>query len=473
MSDPKKPGASPVQDLAGDLVVSASGRAPEMLKRPSRLGASGEGRLDDRPFDAPLEAPIPEVDAAEPVPVRLPASVLVVDAERRRGSQTAARLMEHGYTCRVVTPSDLDGAVRGEGFDAALVELGIDPAGGGALVEAVAGAVRGGVVVSSPRALDLPGASVLLLKPWLTHQAVLAVEEARARFFEVSGVDGGASSALDAATLRVTTRDASPADPAAGAPRSRGVSAAPSLVAPGIQALPKAPASAWESFDERVVRARLMDTGGAGFTPARVRRATLDGVLEIEARRSLPGGSRLRAELFLSDGRRADFDGRVGSSGPPMRVVLEIDAADVPFFHAWVNECLDPSLPRADPVRLVPEVGLEPADRLAASDDIDELWAAAAADLDDDARQQRFIQACLKTSQLDLAVRRYRSLKETMPGDPRPPRYLQQVGTILGFYMLKQNAPAVEEGISLRLKLTLGAFVLGAAVLFALSRLLS
>jgi hypothetical protein len=207
---------------------------------------------------------------------------------------------------------------------------------------------------------------------------------------------------------------------------------------------------------------------GEGFSPARVRRASYDGVLDLECRRALARATPLTAELGLVDGRRADFSGvvdRVRDNGFDVR--LEVEAADVPFFHAWVDESADPSARGAEPVRLAraaPEGAATSAS--SAAGDLDALWDEAAEDLEDDAKQQRFIQTCLASGQLELAVRRYRALKESRPEDPRPQRYLQQVGTILGFYALKQDGSAIEEtGLSRRLKLALAMFVLAALVL--------
>ena len=95
---------------------------------------------------------------------------------------------------------------------------------------------------------------------------------------------------------------------------------------------------------------------------------------------------------------------------------------------------------------------------------LERLWAQAAANLSDDARQQAFIRACLEREQVSMAVRLYRELKERTD-DPLVDRYLQQVGMILSFYALQTRGPQDSVPLPRAVKFGLAFFVFLAALL--------
>jgi hypothetical protein len=108
-----------------------------------------------------------------------------------------------------------------------------------------------------------------------------------------------------------------------------------------------------------------------------------------------------------------------------------------------------------------------PAPRVPGSSAVDALesaWSRAAASLDDERAQQRFVQLCVAQGHLRFAIQRYRRLAENT-GDPRARRQLEQVGLLLG---ASRPSPSWEErGMSPRLRATLIVFV-AAAVIMAL-----
>lgn len=449
---------------------------------------------DSSGFDAPLGAPPPA--SLHALEVALPASVLIVDEDGERGAHTATKLLERGYTCRWVTHEQMGEALRQQSFDALLVE--VDPQSRPDALSA-AEAFSGGVVVSSPAVVKLEAdGGILLLKPWLAHQAIRALEESRRRasasahgqpaFSPASSPRLGADDATERTELDPETRAAAEEPATDGVSSTEPVPEAPYVRVSDERAPSRAPlkrspsrpladASSWQNFTSKVVRARITDRVREGSGLGRIRRARYDGQLEVEARRPVgPQGCPIRAELILRDGRALAFPGNVELDGAGfVLLALEVEAAEVPFFHAWIGESSDLE---AGPVEAARITALEaPLPRSAShageeTADVEALWASARAQLDADELQQRFIQVCLRKGAIEFAVERYRALKEAHPEDPRPQRYLEQVGTILSFYALKQNAEPEEDGLSLRLKLVLGAFILSAVILFVMAALL-
>lgn len=469
MGNRKKAPNPAMSNLADDLAEPGSELLLPALDGGGSSSASGDGafsfedeatgRVEAHPLDpleAPLEAPAPEATVSGLV-INLPAAVLVVDRDRRRGAQTAARLMEHGYTCRVVAPADAAGTLSSQSFEAVLLEAS-DWHGPDQLRRTLAALSEQvpAIVVSTPAAVEVPSNVALLLKPWFADQAVRAVEQSRETSRRSS-----ASATLDVAEHGHGFSDTGNVE----------------------DAVP------WESFLEKVVRARIADVVG-GFAPARVRGADYDGIVAIECRRPLLPGDRYVVGLSLADGRRADFGCEVRSpvAGDTL-IAVEVESTDTPFFHAWVEESADPLVNRVEPVLFVPQARAE-ADRpqrpsqtpdkaspaaatSASSAELDGHWEQAKARLDDEEAQQRFIQACVRMGELEMAVGRYRALKEGPPGDPRAERYLAQVGTILGFYALQQSGAELNDaGLSSRLKLMLGLFILAAIILLVFAALI-
>ena len=120
---------------------------------------------------------------------------------------------------------------------------------------------------------------------------------------------------------------------------------------------------------------------------------------------------------------------------------LELTQESHPFLQIFLDEARDVTQPSIEQVRLRQVERLR-ADSLTEDAQVGMLWNEAAAYLEDDEKQQAFIQACLKTQQLEYAVRCYRALKLEKPNDVLIDRYLHQVGTILGFYALNKTDAA-------------------------------
>ena len=86
------------------------------------------------------------------------------------------------------------------------------------------------------------------------------------------------------------------------------------------------------------------------------------------------------------------------------------------------------------------------------------LWTQASKCIDDDKLQQQFIQACIRQKNISYAVECYRALKNAYPDNVKVQKYLQQVGTILGFYAFnnaKQTAVDEGGGVSKAIKMSL------------------
>ncbi|MEL6185418.1 MAG: hypothetical protein AAFU79_12415, partial [Myxococcota bacterium] len=297
-------------------------------------------------FEAPFGAPAPTRQPE--LAVQLPAAVLVVDDDRERGAQTAAKLIAHGYTCRWVPEVGLDLALSQERFEALLLELN-GPSSADALASAEV--FPGGVVVSSPSvvALNAP-AGILLLKPWLSDQAIRALEEARRR--------AGAEPHL-APPIRDEDGDATERTVLAPDVVEAARESTPEVVELPSQGeasavRPLAEPQSWQRFEARVARARLFDLRHEGSIPGRVRRARFDGQLEIEARRPVgPEGCPVEVELLLTEGRTVSLRGRVELDGVgSMIVALELAEQSATEYRAWVEECLDPSVSALEVARV-------------------------------------------------------------------------------------------------------------------------
>ena len=438
MGDPKKTRAVEAESIIADLTD---------LEEPTPPMGVPQIITD---FDAPLSAPGPVM--AQRLTVTAPALLLVVDDEIRRGLQTAVRLMEHGYTCRVVRFDEAQKALHVQSFEVIWMEFDLGKARQGA--QEVLGSIAdlpSVRIISSPTEMSSGSLAHVLLKPWLTEAAVQTIENARQKRVRPLG----------------TT------------PKTRGKTREPET---------------WEVLSEKAVRARIGSPSASGYSPARIRKASYEGTLDLEAQaNALLDGVMYDVHLSLSDGRASVFQGRAHKNAQSWWVKLSFESAEMPIFLRWLEESADTEVPRSEPVRLVPHelasrgpssalshLGTEgrserTAGRNEPNRSVSSLWQKAAQDLDDDGLQQHFIQTCVRAKQLEFAVRCYRGLKEASPDDPRPQKYLQQVGTIIGFYALKQDQVSLgeDEGLSSTIRFALGTFILAAVILFVLSQTLS
>lgn len=395
------------------------------------------------PIEAPQPAPRsrpPSAPRAGPAPkLTLPCNVLVVDDDRRAGAQTAARLMEAGCTCRVVGSSEAAGALA-QVFQVVLLE--VPPAearadGGQGRVGCLAG-FTGPLVLTSAAVIEtLPsGAGAAVTKPYFLEDLIVAIEAAR-----------GA--------------------PPAAPPRSLN-SSAPAQ-APGTKDLDPVEAIAHHDLDANVVRAALTRADGQ-VSRGRVRTMSYDGELLVALNNPLRREVDVAVEFTLADGRRMEIEGAVTqSSGSDMEVSLELSDSERLFVRHFLDQARDVTQPFIEQVRIR---AVSPVGPAAVVDEakLEQLWRDAAANLGDNAINQRFIQACLKGQRLEHAVRCYRQLKEQQPADEeRIDRYLAQVGTILGFYAFKKESKEQDDSrLPTSIKVALGLFVGAALILWVM-----
>lgn len=182
-------------------------------------------------------------------------------------------------------------------------------------------------------------------------------------------------------------------------------------------------------------------------------------------------GTLVNVELIVVDGQRAELGGNVGRSGEGQILIdLEVPAAQASLLKRFIAEAQDANQPSIEQVRIRERAESE----VAPVDFVDDetlatLFDVAATRLDDDEQQQIFIQACIKAQRLQFAVQCYRELKKDNPDDERVARYLNQVGTILGFYAFrKADGDKSEEGMPKTMKWALGAFIFAALVMWVI-----
>jgi hypothetical protein len=370
----------------------------------------------------------------------LPCTILVVGSDRAAAAQTAAILMGTGYTCRVALPEAAAAVLGAERVDVVLLDLpaelarAADPV---TLSRAFGGYAGPAIITSSGPlpALQQPGWRALG-KPLSEGPLVAAVEAVR----DERG-------------------------PPAPAPRS----APRPLIRPESMA-----GAALFELTDNLVRALLVSAQGASRR-GRVRSMSHQGHVVVEIRDPLAVGAEVEVEVILVDGVRGAFRGRVNRRAEDqMLVELKLEPAQVPLLTRFVDEARDITQPTIEQVRVreLPRAGAPldvPDDRALLA-----LFERATQALDDDAQQQAFIQACIKAQRLELAVSCYRELKVSRPDDARVAKYLNQVGTILGFYAFRNKDAEVQEpGMPKTLKWALVAFVVASLSLWVLVTVLS
>ena len=414
--------------------------------------------------------PAVRLPTSSPPSVRLPCSVLVVDEDRRAGAQIAARLMEVGYTCRVTDLSGVLPVLAQQSFDVALVDVPPDEMArdnGHRRVSQMAG-WTGPIVVTAETVIPdddrplPPQVGAVLSKPLLPTELIRTLEAARTEVpapsisplpvQSTSPVPSAAVSPSVVALPPVASPNKLPPSPAVPNPA---VSAAADLSHPNatLHDLPGGLRVMLSRADGRVIR-------GA------VQRASYGGRLEIELRDTATISGAVEVDVILMDGRRSEVPAAIRTEDPLAILELQLDPGDTVHFGRYLDEARDRSLPPAEPLRVRELAPVEPH-----AGNLEQMWLSVQDRLDDDAAQQAFIQACLSHQQIEYAIRCYRRLKEENPGDERSARYLNQVGTILGFYALRKEMPSEEEGpqMSMGLKVVLGLFLLLALTFAVLS----
>lgn len=419
LEDPAPASADPPQPLDIGLAVGL-GAAPEPSPR--------------SPSDAVLGLPV----GSQPPPAapRLPCTALIVAEDRAAGAATAAGLMAEGYTCRAATVHELSDGLSG--VDVVVVRGPLPEAA----LEGYSGAVVGVGVSGPPPAR--PG--------W----ARLEADAAGAPL--VAAIETARSEALVAAAAH---------EAAAEAPVAR-VVRPESLAGAGHR-----------EVDGHAVRALFIGLAGRSVR-GQVRSISPSGQLLVDVAQPPPADQSVTAELIVVDGRRAELPGVVTRSGEgQMLLELEVGAAQGEVLAQFIRETQDPSQPTIEQVRIrarrPEEARAAPAaPKLVDDETLRRMFDAAAQALDDDAKQQAFIQACIKAERLPFAVQCYRELKADRPEDERVAKYLGQVGTILGFYAFhKADAAPQEGGMPRTLKWALFAFIFAALALWVIVAVLA
>ncbi len=182
----------------------------------------------------------------------------------------------------------------------------------------------------------------------------------------------------------------------------------------------------------------------------------------------------MAVELTTTFGLRAELLGQVvGATDTEMGIELKIPADQQKAVRRFLDEARDATQPTIEQVRIKAQATVVPLEEKPADDAaLDLRWREVKDHLEDDARQQRFIQECLKAQRLEFAVQCYRGLKAERPEDPVAAKYLQQVGTILSFYAFRKQTPEPDKGMSGRLKVALVAFVIAALMITVIVEML-
>ncbi|MEQ8275266.1 MAG: hypothetical protein RMA76_43235 [Deltaproteobacteria bacterium] len=375
--------------------------------------------------------PIDEASATATREIRLPCSLLVAAPDLRVAAQTAAKLMERGYTCRVVDVEGMLAAIDQQPFDAAVLEIADGQAHRDGGQEALAPLERfAGPIVTLcgiPLAIETldtrAQVRASIEKPFEMEQLVLAIEEARE----------DAEIARDA------------------------------VVAKG-------------RFDLNVNMVRAQVTLGEGqVTRGRIRAMSYDGEVVLDSREPLALGTKVSARFTTTQGREVEVPGRVvGVEGSTSSLQLKLQELDVDPIRLFVDEARDITTPAIAQVLIRALVAPPRGDSLEGNRSLQEHWTQVRGRLDDDEAHQVFIKSCLEAKQIEFAVRCYRELKNANPEDERIQKYLNQVGTILGFYAFKKaDAEKDEGGMPTMWKVALGLFVLMVLILWVVGTLIS
>ena len=392
--------------------TAPSRRAGSLGTRPSSAG--GAVRASSR---APLRASVAQTEPA--VAVRLPCALLIVAEAPARAARRAASLMAFGYTCRAVTGADAPRALTEQNFDAVVLDI---PASHGAEMalanrRAILAGYAGPVVLTAEGPLDP----------------------------SIAGSSPVVAPAVDDVLARAIERMRVPSKP----------------VCKSLQG----------EFERtvHVVRATVLTDDGAPRR-GRIRSMSRSGDVLVQTQSPLDLGCGVDVAFTAGDGRRIAFAGRVVSRGEDqMRLRLELGPGAEQALDTFLRHARDPAAGRLDPVRICARTPTRPDPEVPTARPLVHWFSEIAERLDDNDAHQAFIQACLKTQRLEVAVRCYRELKEQAPSDERIDRYLNQVGTILGFYALRKDSIDGGPSVPSSVRWGLGLFILAALVLWVLA----
>ena len=223
-----------------------------------------------------------------------------------------------------------------------------------------------------------------------------------------------------------------------------------------------------------VVRARVLDRSEQRWSPGRVRDVSGWGGLYIETSAPLPFKTDLRVDFVLGTGHELRFVGRVvrRPDAEGMAVQLRTDPARRVFLNEFIDEVLCPDCRRIPSLTIRPHTdrNSEPGDEAL----LEDAWQAAVDRYEDTDAQQRFIEVCLSQRRIDYALQAYRKAKVADPDDKAVDPYLEQLGTILGFYALTKVEPEAVEAPPFRGAIgVVLVFVIGVIALWVLLQLAS
>lgn len=384
---------------------------------------------------------------APAVTPKLPCTVLMVGSDRVAAAMSAAALVASGYTCRVVPPEEASAVLAVEPVDVVLVDLppelarAADPAA----ISRAFGGYSGPVVLMSAGLLPPVHERGwrTLTKPAPEPELIAAVEAVRAERAPVA-------TEVPAAAAVIPTP-----------PRP------PSFGDGGPQLF---------ELTDNLIRGLLITPQGSSRR-GRIRSMSHVGHVVVEIRDPLPVGVEVEVEVVPVDGQRGLFRGKVSRrSADQMMLELRMDTAQAALLVRFVEEARDIAHPNIEQVRIreLPRAVAAPVVDVVDDRALAVMFERAAQDLDDDGLQQAFIQACIKAQRLEFAVSCYRDLKARLPDDARVARYLQQVGTILGFYAFRnKEVEGPEGGMPKTVKWALVIFVVASLALWVTVALLS
>lgn len=168
--------------------------------------------------------------------------------------------------------------------------------------------------------------------------------------------------------------------------------------------------------------------------------------LFVRTRHPVPAESNVWVELRMLGSRSRRLPGvvvRATDSG--FAIQLDPDPRTLAYRSTYIDLARQPSLQHPTlRIELIPEreVPSEFVDELATGDDLANAWAQVLETPQDEEVNQEFIHTCMRAQNLEYALDRYR--ERVANGDGEAERYLEQIGTILGFYNMPQNDTPLE-----------------------------
>lgn len=225
---------------------------------------------------------------------------------------------------------------------------------------------------------------------------------------------------------------------------------------PRVEPRPRPPSSPDGRIDERRVAIRhrvrgltvrvtlhgppsLAEPRGQLEGRGRVRDVSDRGGVFVEVRSSWPVGTRVRAATTLPTGHALNLVGRVVRVAPDgLGVRFDLDPTQHGLFVAFVERARRGDAPRGLALQLARVEG-GPSDPDVDAD-LSARWRAVCEAWDDDARHEAFVERCLRVGRVDLAIERYRAMKQARPDDASVDRRLEHVGKVLAFAAFTRSA---------------------------------